>query len=98
MALFVITAARFDDAGELKAFRCNEADGETDRTVGDPFMLSAGQVAERLVGGDTFEPIFSAGPHRVSDGALQVSMRPDGVLVFSVERGGPDRIRELPRF
>lgn len=94
MVLYVVTAARWNGS-QLRALRCQGADGSTNRLVRDPIVMSVDAAIDGLNNGDRFELIFVTHTGKVSGGPIEL----DGNGSVRAQRGDAGRkLEDLPRF
>ena len=95
MALYVVTAVRFDQNGEVEAVRWRSASGAANKFTGPEHEVPVDQVVEALDHGDVVEMHFAG----VSGARLAPKVLQDGAKNVREEGQDPGRtLRDLPRF
>lgn len=99
MALYVVTAVRFDKEGEVELVRWARADGAANRLEEQFHDVDVNRVVEAFDRGDIVELRFETSHGWVSGGRLLRKVLPAGIENVVEERGGEGRtLHDMPTF
>ena len=99
MAIYVVTAVRLTENGEVAKVRWARADGATNRFQERLHEVEVERVLQAFDHGDIVEMRFETAKGTVSGGQLLRKILPDGSQTIRQDRGGPGRtLHDLPRF
>lgn len=99
MALYVVTAVRFDKEGEVESVRWARADGAANKLEEQFNDVGVDRVVEAFDRGDVVELRFETSHAWVSGGRLLRKVLPGGIENVIEERGGEGRtLRDMPTF
>ncbi len=98
MSLYVVTAVRFDQYGEVERVRWAGADGSNVFTEA-LYDVDVDRVVEAFDRGDIVELRFETSKGWVSGGRLLVKVLPGGIERVVEERDAPGQtLRDMPTF
>jgi hypothetical protein len=99
MAIYIITAVRLRDDGEVGQVRWARAAGSTNTLQGRPHEADVARVIEAFDRGDIVEMRFETAKGTVSGGQVLRKPLPDGSESIREDRSGHGRtLKDLPRF
>jgi hypothetical protein len=99
MAIYVVTAVRLKDNGEVAKVRWAKADGATSTFQERLHDVEVERVLQAFDHGDIVEIRFQTSKGTVSGGQLLRKVLPDGSETIRPDRGGPGRtLHDLPSF
>jgi hypothetical protein len=96
----VVTAVKFNAKGVPVMLKMGQADGATGQWVSEPKEVTASDVADMLLSGDTVTTVFEVDGHRVAGPKLQYVNLVDGRETVAIE-GEPQpgrTLADLPQF
>ena len=99
MSLYVVTAARFDEHGEIESVLWVSANGTTRTSNEEPYPVPVDRVIEAFDHGDIVEMRFPTPGGYVSGGQLLRKVLASGYENLREERGDAGRtLRDLPSY
>jgi hypothetical protein len=99
MAIYVVTAVRLKDNGEVAKVRWARADGAANTFRERLHDVEVERVLQAFDHGDIVEMRLETANGTVSGGQLLRKVLPDGSQTIRPDRGGPGRtLHDLPRF
>jgi hypothetical protein len=99
VAIYVVTAVRFGDTGEVARVRWARVEGTTNTFQERLHDVEVKRVLQAFDHGDIVEVRFETAKGTVSGGQLLRKILPDGSETIRQDRGGPGRtLHDLPRF
>jgi hypothetical protein len=99
MAIYVVTAVRLNDDGEVAKVRWARADGASNTFQERLHDVEVERVLQAFSHGDIVELRFETADGTVSGGQLLRKVLPDGSETIRQDRGGPGRtLHDLRRF
>jgi hypothetical protein len=99
MALYVVTAVRFDNSGEVESVRWARADGAANKLEEQFNDVGVDRVVEAFDRGDVVELRFETLHGWVSGGRILRKVLPEGIENVIEERGDEGRtLRDMPTF
>jgi hypothetical protein len=99
VSLYVVTAVRFDQHGDVERVRWAKADGPANTPTGPLHNVDVDSVVEAIDHGDVVELRFQTGHGSVSGGRLRKKLLPGGAESVTEEHSLKGRtLHDLPTF